>query len=43
MSADRLRALGWQPKIGLEVGIAAVYEWFLRCEDKTVRAGTPVA
>jgi GDP-L-fucose synthase len=43
MSADRLRALGWQPKIGLEVGVAAVYEWFLRCEDKAVRAGTPVA
>jgi len=28
MSADKLRALGWAPKIGLEDGIAAVYENF---------------
>jgi GDP-L-fucose synthase len=29
MSADRLRALGWTPKIGLEEGIRATYAAFL--------------
>jgi GDP-L-fucose synthase len=29
MSADKLRALGWQPTIALEDGIAATYRWFL--------------
>ncbi|MBN8998441.1 MAG: GDP-L-fucose synthase [Rhizobiales bacterium] len=29
MSADRLAALGWRPKIGLEAGIAETYDWFL--------------
>jgi GDP-L-fucose synthase len=29
MSADKLRAMGWQPSIGLRDGIAAVYRWFL--------------
>lgn len=29
MSADRLRAMGWAPKIGLKDGIAQTYEWFL--------------
>jgi GDP-L-fucose synthase len=29
MSADKLRALGWTPNIGLREGIAATYEWFL--------------
>jgi GDP-L-fucose synthase len=29
MSADRLRAMNWAPKIGLEDGIKAVYSWFL--------------
>lgn len=29
MSADKLRATGWSPKIGLREGIAAVYQWFL--------------
>ncbi|WP_027134855.1 GDP-L-fucose synthase [Geminicoccus roseus] len=28
MSADRLRALGWQPRIGLEDGVRATYRWF---------------
>jgi GDP-L-fucose synthase len=29
MSADKLRATGWAPKIGLEEGVASVYKWFL--------------
>lgn len=29
MSAHRLRALGWEPKIGLRDGIAQTYRWFL--------------
>ncbi|MDO6964038.1 GDP-L-fucose synthase [Rhizobium alvei] len=29
MSADKLRSMGWAPKIGLEEGVAAVYQWFL--------------
>ena len=29
MSADRLRTSGWQPRIGLEDGIASTYQWFL--------------
>jgi GDP-L-fucose synthase len=28
MSADRLRALGWQPRIDLSSGIASTYRWF---------------
>tara|TARA_R110002020_G_scaffold89684_3_gene218982 strand:- start:657 stop:1595 length:939 start_codon:yes stop_codon:yes gene_type:complete len=29
MSADKLRAMGWAPKIGLEQGISETYQWFL--------------
>lgn len=29
MSADKLRAMGWTPKIGLKEGIAQTYQWFL--------------
>jgi len=29
MSAERLRTMGWTPKIGLKEGIQSVYEWFL--------------
>jgi GDP-L-fucose synthase len=29
MSADKLRAMGWQPSIELKDGISAVYKWFL--------------
>ncbi|CAN5189712.1 GDP-L-fucose synthase [soil metagenome] len=29
MSADRLRAKGWTPKVSLRDGIAATYAWFL--------------
>lgn len=31
MSADKIKALGWMPKIGLEEGIRSTYEWF--CEN----------
>lgn len=30
MSAAKLRALGWAPRIGLEAGIRATYAWFCR-------------
>jgi GDP-L-fucose synthase len=30
MSADRLRALGWSPKIGLREGLQDAYSWFLQ-------------
>ncbi|AWB21841.1 GDP-L-fucose synthase [Methylobacterium currus] len=29
MSAERLRAMGWEPRIPLDDGIRAVYDWFL--------------
>ncbi|MDD1620065.1 MAG: GDP-L-fucose synthase [Methylococcaceae bacterium] len=29
MDISKLRSLGWQPKIGLEQGLAATYQWFL--------------
>ena len=29
MSADRLRALGWSPTIGLTEGLKTTYQWFL--------------
>ncbi|MDB5528493.1 MAG: NAD-dependent epimerase/dehydratase [Devosia sp.] len=29
MSSDKLRAMGWTPRIGLEQGIADTYRWFL--------------
>lgn len=29
MSGDKIRAMGWQPKIGLPQGIASTYRWFL--------------
>lgn len=29
MSAERLRAMGWAPRIGLEEGVRGAYAWFL--------------
>ncbi len=37
MSADRLRAMGWAPKIGLEEGVAETYRWFLAHEEELQR------
>ena len=34
MSADKLRAMGWAPRIGLEAGIAETYRWFLEHDAK---------
>jgi GDP-L-fucose synthase len=28
IAADKLRALGWTPKVGLEDGLASVYRWY---------------
>jgi GDP-L-fucose synthase len=36
MSADKLRAMGWSPRISLERGIAETYDWFL--EQAVLRA-----
>jgi GDP-L-fucose synthase len=30
MSAARLRAMGWSPRIGLEAGVRGTYGWFLK-------------
>ena len=34
MSADRLSAMGWAPRIGLEAGIEETYRWFLEHDAK---------
>ena len=34
MSADKLRGMGWQPRIGLEQGLARTYDWFLEHEAR---------
>ena len=36
MRADKLRALGWAPRIALRDGIAGVYRWFLDHEAELV-------
>lgn len=30
MNIDRIKALGWTPRIGLEEGIRSAYDWFLK-------------
>jgi len=30
MAADKLRAMGWQPRTSLEAGLAQAYDWFLQ-------------
>ena len=32
MSTDKLKNMGWKPRISLEEGIRAVYDWFLQFE-----------
>ena len=34
MSAERIRALGWQPSISLRDGLADAYRWFLEHQDE---------
>ena len=34
MSADKLRGMGWSPKIDLERGVAETYEWFLNTQRR---------
>jgi GDP-L-fucose synthase len=38
MDSSRIRALGWQPQIAFERGIADTYEWYL--ENKVLSSGT---
>lgn len=40
MAADKLRAMGWAPRIALRDGIASVYRWFL---DNEVEQASAVA
>jgi GDP-L-fucose synthase len=40
MSSDRLRAMGWTPKIALREGIAADYAWFLQHQAPQARSAT---
>ena len=40
LDITRLTDLGWAPRIELEAGVRATYEWFLANED-TVRGGRP--
>jgi GDP-L-fucose synthase len=37
MSSDRLRAMGWSPRIDLESGIRATYQWYLQNVDHARR------
>ena len=37
VDTSRLNALGWQPKIGLEEGVASTYRWFLDNYDTARR------
>jgi GDP-L-fucose synthase len=34
MSAARLRAMGWEPRVGLEEGVRGTYGWFLESGEK---------
>ncbi|EJC69591.1 nucleoside-diphosphate-sugar epimerase [Rhizobium leguminosarum bv. viciae WSM1455] len=38
MSTDKLKNMGWKPRITLEEGIRAVYDWFLQFEGNAVVA-----
>lgn len=40
MSADRLRAEGWMPRIDLRAGIEATYQWLLKNQPAVVVATT---
>lgn len=34
MQADRLRSLGWAPKIGMRDGLADAYDWFIKNQSE---------
>jgi GDP-L-fucose synthase len=38
MSGDKLKALGWSPRIGLRAGIEGAYRWFLEHADEAMGA-----
>jgi GDP-L-fucose synthase len=31
LNVDKIKALGWQPKIGLREGIESTYQWYKEC------------
>ena len=38
MSADKMRAMGWTPRISLQDGIASLYQWFLTNHGSPIQA-----
>ncbi|MGO7155849.1 GDP-L-fucose synthase [Rhizobium leguminosarum] len=38
MSTDKLKNMGWKPRISLEEGVRAVYDWFLQFESNAAVA-----
>jgi len=34
LNVDKIKSLGWEPKISLEEGIKSTYEWYLKNYDK---------
>ena len=42
LDVSRLRALGWQPKVGLEEGIRSVYTWYCTEGPGACEAAEPV-
>jgi GDP-L-fucose synthase len=31
LNVDKIKAIGWQPKIGLREGIESTYQWYKEC------------
>ena len=43
LDVSRIHALGWRHRIGLAVGVAGAYRWFLENHDTARGAVTPVS